>query len=86
MRNIEKKGKYLFYTVLLGAISGTFVGDILGNGVSVLRFLKNTYNVGMTKPFILDLKFINLTFGVDLNVNIMTIVGIILAIIIYKKH
>lgn len=76
--------EYIFIT-LLGAISGSFIGQFLGNTFTSLEFLGKTYAIGFQNPLIMDLKVIQLTFGFNFSINIMSIIGIILAIVIYKK-
>lgn len=71
--------------MLIGGVGGTLLGDILGNHFASLSFLKVSYNIGTSKPFIIDLKFLSVTFGINVNVNLMSIACMILAIIIYKK-
>lgn len=84
MRSNSKNNFWIF--VLLGAIGGSFLGEALGNSIKELNFLKTTYSIGTPNPFILNLKVIEFTFGVNFNINIMTIVGVILAIILYRKY
>lgn len=86
MRSERTKKGFLIFIVFLGAIGGSLIGDFLGNKFESLRFLKTFYSIGTTKPIPLDLKVISLTFGINLNINIMSIIGIIVAIILYKKY
>lgn len=85
VRNSEGKTGFFIFVILLGAIGGKFLGDILGNSSKYLAVLKNVYTIGTTKPFTLDLKVLVITFGLNFNINIMSIAGIILAIMLYKK-
>lgn len=80
-----KKDWFFIFILFLGAIGGDFIGDVLGDKFKSFSFIKNIYSIGTSKPFSLDLKIISLTFGININFNIMTIIGIILAIIVYKK-
>ncbi|MCY6370753.1 DUF4321 domain-containing protein [Clostridium ganghwense] len=80
------KGGLLAFVILLGAISGNFIGDILGSSVKTLSFLKISYPIGTSSPFILNLKVIKLTFGINFNMNLMAIIGAILAMILYRKY
>lgn len=82
---MKSKGMVLFI-ILLGAISGNFIGDILGNSVKTLSFLKITYPIGTSSPLVLNLKVVKLTLGIDFSMNLMGIVGIILAIVLYRKY
>ncbi|MBC2580618.1 DUF4321 domain-containing protein [Clostridium sp. DJ247] len=85
MRGAEKSISFLWFVIFLGAICGSLVGDILGNNVRILNFLKNSYAIGTSTPSVLDLKVVILTLGLNLNINIMTIIGIIMAIILYRR-
>jgi hypothetical protein len=72
--------------MLIGAISGSLIGELLGQNINALSFLKNTYTIGMGTPMLIDLKVLSVTFGLNFNVNIMSIIGIVLAIILYRKY
>ena len=86
MRNGEKHTGFLIFLILLGAISGKLVGDIIGNSIKGLSFFKVSYAIGTSTPINLDLKVLTVTFGVNFNFNIMSIIGVILAIILYKRR
>jgi hypothetical protein len=75
----------LIFVILLGAICGSLIGDLLGANVKGLQFLKHGYSIGTSKPLTLDLKVLSLSFGINFNVNLMSILGIIMAIISYRK-
>jgi hypothetical protein len=72
--------------MLIGAISGSFIGELLGDNIHALEFLKNTYTIGMRSPMLIDLKVLAVNFGINFNINIMSIIGIVLAIILYRKY
>lgn len=76
--------EYIFIT-LLGAISGSFIGELLGNAFQGLGFLGKTYTIGLKSPIIIDLKVLQLTFGLGFGLNLMALIGIILAIVLYRK-
>lgn len=83
---IAKNSKYFIFLILLGGIGGTIIGNILGSNFTSLSFLKSLYVIGTAKPLVLDLNVLSLTFGITFNINIMTIIGVILAIMLYRKH
>nr|WP_241393881.1 DUF4321 domain-containing protein [Clostridium acetobutylicum] len=70
---------------LIGCVGGSLVGDILGEHFTKIDFLKKAYSIGTVKPLVIDLKVLNFTLGLNFNVNLMSILGIIVAIIIYSK-
>lgn len=87
MKSVSRGSKGLFwFVILLGAISGTIVGEVLGNSIKSLSFFNKFYAIGTSKPFVLDLKFMILTLGINFNINVMTILFIIAAIVIYRRY
>lgn len=86
VRGAEKSISFLWFVIFLGAVCGSLIGDILGDSLSILSFLKNSYSVGMSTPIVLNLKVMVLTLGLNFNINIMTIIGVIMAIILYRRY
>lgn len=77
-----------FWILLIFILSGLVVGGLLGELASKIDFLwwlGYGQSFGLTSPVELDLSIIKITFGLALKINISSIVGIILAIFIYKK-
>lgn len=72
----------LFLLIITGAVIGGFLGELFGNYVPILKFGYN--NLGLS-THTWDLKVIKLTFGLVFNINMFSILGIIVAIIIYRK-
>ncbi len=86
MKSAEKRNPYFIFFILIGAISGSLIGELLGDNINALKFLKNTYAIGMSTPMLLDFKVLSVTFGMNFNISIMSIIGIVLAIILYRKY
>jgi len=42
-------------------------------------------NPGIAPPVVLDLKVITLTFGLTMKINLASLLGIVLALLIYRK-
>ncbi|AAK79211.1 hypothetical protein BJV85_002758 [Clostridium acetobutylicum] len=80
-----KTFKNVLFLSLIGCVGGSLVGDILGEHFTKIDFLKKAYSIGTVKPLVIDLKVLNFTLGLNFNVNLMSILGIIVAIIIYSK-
>lgn len=86
MSDRTKSKGYFIILLILGALSGTFIGEIIGKKFSALSILGETFNIGLSKPFYIDLNFIKFTFGVVLDINIMTIISIIVVIILFRNN
>jgi hypothetical protein len=76
---------YLIALLLICGLAGGAVGEAIGQNVKGVAFFKNYMTVGMTKPVILDLKLISLTFGIAFSINFLSLIGMIVGYFIYKK-
>jgi len=84
---VSSNGKgFMWFIVILGAVSGSIIGDIIGSNIAWLSLLKDSYSIGTQTPFVLDLKVLVLTLGLNFKINIMSIIGTIMAIILYKRY
>ncbi len=81
MRNAKKNSWVLFLLLICGIIIGGFLGELLGNYIPILKF---GYNLGVS-PHTYDLRVIKLTFGLTFNINMFTILGIVIAIFFYRN-
>lgn len=85
MSGVANKSKLSFLLILLcGIVLGGFLG-YLCKGISWLSWLSYGQTFGLSKPVVLDLGILILTFGLKITINIASILGIVIAIIIYKK-
>ena len=78
--------KFLIFLIFL--FSGIILGGLLGelaSSVSWLSWLAYGNSFGLTEPLILDLSILQLTFSIMIHLNVASIIGIIIAIIIYKN-
>ena len=77
-----------FWVFLIFLFSGIIIGGLLGEvaaGVSWLSWLSYGNSFGLTQPFVLDLAILQLTFSIMIHLNVASIIGIIIAILIYRK-
>ena len=56
VKGIAKGGGFKWFIIILGAVSGSILGDILGSSFSQLYFLKAAYSIGTSAPLIINLK------------------------------
>ena len=81
---IANKNVWTFLIILLaGLVLGGFVG-YLCRDISWLSWLNYGQSFGLSSPVVLDLGIIVITFGLVITINIASIIGIILSIIIFK--
>ena len=76
------------WILLIFILSGLVVGGLLGepaSNVDFLWWLSYGQEFGLANPITLDLQVITLTFGLMFKINIASIIGMILAIFIYRK-
>lgn len=73
----------LFLLILSGIVIGGFIGQ-LTKGVSALSWLRYGQTFGLTNPIVLDLGVLVLTFGLTVKITIASIIGIVIALIIYR--
>lgn len=79
----SKNAWALFLLVLAGIVLGGFIG-MLAEGVSALGWLGYGQTFGLEKPIVLNLGLLVLTFGLTIKITIASIVGVVIAIIIYR--
>ena len=84
MATKEKNIWLLLVFLLAGLVVGGLLGKLASN-VSWLWWLSYEQEFGLQSPIVLDLNILKLTFGLVFKINIASIIGMILAIFIYKK-
>ena len=80
---IAKNKWSLLFLILAGIVLGGFIGQLLG-GMSGFQWLNYGQSFGLTSPVILDLGIVTLTFALTIKITIGGILGIVLAILIYR--
>lgn len=81
-------GNKNFWIFLILLFSGIILGGLLGelaSSVSFLSWLNYGQSFGLTEPFKLDIGILNLSFGVMFKLNVASIIGVLLAVFIYRK-
>ena len=78
----------LLVILILGALVGSVIGEVvaaLAPGSYLEAVFSKGINPGLSPPAVLDLKVITLTFGLTLRINLASLLGIVLAMLIYRK-
>lgn len=85
-KSTSKNGWALVLLLLAGIVLGSFIG-LITKDISFLSWLNFGQTFGLEKgsPIILDLGVMIITFGLNIKITMASIIGVIVAIIIYKK-
>lgn len=81
-RGAGKNAWALFLLILAGVVLGSFISHLTA-GVSGLSWLNFGQSFGFSEPITLNLGVLVLTFGLTIKFTIGSIIGIIVAAIIY---
>jgi hypothetical protein len=84
MATREKNIWILIIFILSGIVVGGLLGNLAGR-VDFLWWLSYGETFGLSEPITLDLQVIQITFGLMFDINVSSIIGMVLAIFIYKK-
>lgn len=76
--------QYLLVLLVLGGIIGSWIGDAMLRVWPALYELGRNQSIGLPS-FTLDLKVFTLTFGFMLHINLFTILGFIIAYLVFKR-
>lgn len=84
MATRDKSIWILIVFILSGLVIGGLLGELAAR-VDFLWWLSYGQSFGLTDPLSLDLNIIKITFGLQLKINIASIIGMGIAIFIYRK-
>lgn len=76
------------WILLVFLLSGLVIGGLLGelaSRVDFLWWLSYGENFGLSNPIELNLNIMTVTFGLMFKINIASIIGMAIAIFIYRK-
>lgn len=82
MRSRTRNPWILFLLLITGIVIGGIIGDLLSDKIPLLAY---NYAIGLKSPIHLDLKVINLTFGLAIDVSVASVIGLIISVFIYRK-
>lgn len=82
---VKEKGRLIsILFVLAGLVIGGLIGNLASN-VSWLSWLAYGEEFGLMEPLTLDLNVLTLTLGLTIKINIASIIGAIIALVVYRK-
>jgi Domain of unknown function (DUF4321) len=70
--------------LVVGSLLGELLGGLLPSGLAQDLIAKGP-TIGLSPPASLDLRFLALTFGLSLKVNLVGIVGIVIAALTLRR-
>jgi len=76
------------WILIIFILSGLVIGGLLGelaSRVDWLWWLSYSQSFGLENPVVLDLSIMKITFGLMFKISISSIIGMVLAIFIYRK-
>lgn len=76
-----KNGWIMLLMVLCGLVVGGFLGELLGKYLPILKY---GYNLGVSTHE-WNFNVLRLTFGLNFNINMFSVLGIAAAIYLYRK-
>lgn len=84
MATRDKNIWILVLFILSGLVIGGLLGELAGQ-VDFLWWLSYGQSFGLETPISLNLNIVQITFGLMFKINIASIIGLIIAILIYRK-
>lgn len=76
---MRKNNWACFLLIMAGIVVGGFIGSLFPT-----TWLNYGQSFGLTQPLVLDLGILSITFGLSIRLTIAGILGIALAIVIYR--
>ena len=84
MATKDKNIWILIVFILSGLVVGGLLGQLASN-VDWLWWLSYSQTFGLQDPIVLDLSVVTITFALMFKISVASIIGMLLAILIYKK-
>ncbi len=84
MATRDKNIWILILFILSGLVIGGLLGELAGQ-VDFLWWLSYGQSFGLETPISLNLNIVQITFGLMFKINIASIIGLIISILIYRK-
>ena len=73
----------LLIMLLAGIVLGGFIGQ-LADGISWLKWMNYGQSFGLDTPLVIDFGLLVITFGLTIKITMASIIGVAVALFIYK--
>ena len=73
-----------FWILLILLLSGIVLGGFLGSLAEGISWLSFGQSFGLNSPLVLDFGVLVITFGLTIKITMASIIGVALALIIYR--
>ena len=73
----------LLIMLLAGIVLGGFMGQ-LAEGISWLNWLNSRQSFGLDSPLVINFGILVITFGLTIKITMASIIGVAVALIIYR--
>lgn len=84
MKNIGSKNPWVLLVLMLaGIVLGGFIGTLTQN-VESLSWLNYGQSFGLDSPIVLNLGIMVITFALSIKITIASIIGLVIAAIVYR--
>ncbi len=70
--------------ILAGVVLGGFIGSVF-DGVPALSWLSYGSTFGLSSPLVVDIGVLTLQFALTIRFTVAGIIGIIIALLVYRK-
>jgi hypothetical protein len=78
----------IILVILAGLVVGSLLGELLGSLIpagNARELITRGPMIGLMPPATIDLRFLAMTFGLSLKVNLVGVAGIVLAILALRR-
>lgn len=88
MAGAQRRLGLIVLVLLVGGVIGSFLGELAGTLLPqgwLQNLLTKGPTVGLTSPATLDLQFFSISLGLAIKVNLVAVLGLILAAVVLRK-
>ncbi len=79
----SKSSWTLLLLLLSGIVLGGFIGEMTA-GISGLSWLNFGESFGLNSPLVLNFGILVITFGLTIRITMASIIGVVIAILVYR--